>query len=288
MFQKLKEIQGHSGAIYTCTFDGQYLYTGSADKFVTRWNLEEGIQDKFAIKFEQPVYSIENYKNFLFVGLSDGALHVFDLESRTELKYFTQHKEGVFSIKVNSQKNHLYVGDANGNLSVWDLQDLELIIYLPLNVGKIRDVSVSFDGGKFALACQDGTLRLFDSENFNEIVTVNAHKEGATSVLLTSDQIISGGKDAMIRIWSLETGKKINEIPAHNYSVYGLVFIEDNVVSISRDKTVKVWSDTLDFIKRLDAKEGGHRHSVNDIVGLSDSSFATVGDDKRIIVWSRA
>lgn len=287
MFRKAKEIQGHAGAIYACTFDGKYVYTGSADKFVTRWNLEEGTQDHFAIKFEKSVYTLEINQNILFVGLSDGSLHIFDLEERKELKFFTQHKEAIFSITANSIKAHLYVGDADGNISVWDLNTFELLIYIPLNAGKVRDIAVEENGERFALACQDGTVRVIESSYFNEVSTISAHKDGATSVLFYKDQIISGGKDAMIRSWNLSDESKVLEIPAHNYAVYGINKVGDSIVSISRDKTAKVWSNQLDFSKRLDFKEGGHRHSINDMVVLNENEFATVGDDKRIILWSR-
>lgn len=289
MFQKLKEIQGHAGAIYTTAFDGEFLYTGSADKFVTRWNLEEGIQDKFAIKFENSIYSIAIHEKLLFVGLANGALHIFDLEERKELKHFTQHKEAIFSITVDAINKRLYVGDATGNLSVWDIESLDLVIYLPLNAGKIRDIAVASDG-HFALACQDESIRVFESEYFNEISTIQAHKEGATSVMFSpedSSQLISGGKDAHIRLWNWKDGSEIKSIPAHNFAVYRLIETKENIASISRDKTVKIWSKNLDFILRLDAKEGGHRHSVNDGVLIADHTFASVGDDKRIILWSK-
>jgi WD40 repeat protein len=287
MFRKSKEIQGHVGAIYSCTFDGKYVYTGSADKFVTRWDLEKGTQDNFAIKFEQSVYALEINQKNLFVGLSDGSLHIFDLEQRKELKFFTQHKEAIFSIAANPIKAHLYVADAGGNVSVWDLNTFDLLIYIPLNTGKVRDIAVEENGGRFALACQDGTVRIFESSYFNEVSTINAHKDGATSVLFHGDQIISGGKDAMIRSWNLSDEGNLLEIPAHNYAVYGINQVGDSIVSISRDKTVKTWTNQLGFSKRLDLKEGGHRHSVNDIVVLNENEFATVGDDKRIILWSR-
>ena len=290
MFQKQKELQGHAGAIYTCTFDGDYLYTGSADKFVTRWNLDAGTQDKFAIRFETPVYSIEIFKHLLFVGLADGSLHVFDIQKRIELKHFTQHKEAIFSISINELKRQMYVGDALGNLSVWDVDALDLLLYLPLDMGKIRDIQPSADGAFFVLAGQDETIRVFDTDFFNEVSTISAHREGATAVLFdpsNSEQLISGGKDAMLRKWNWKTGTLLLEIPAHNFAVYRLISIGNHIVSISRDKTVKIWNLELNFIKRLDHKEGAHRHSVNDAVRLNDTLFASVGDDKRILLWEQ-
>ncbi|MBL4862478.1 MAG: WD40 repeat domain-containing protein [Crocinitomicaceae bacterium] len=293
MFHKKQEIQGHAGAIYTCTCDHEYIYSGSADKFVTRWNLNDGTQDPFAIKFEQSVYALEICERLLFVGLSDGSMHVFDLDKRVELKYFTQHTKAIFSIKYNPLKGQVYVGDADGNLSVWNRETLELMIYLPLDAGKIRNFAISPNGERFALSGQDGAIRLFEAEYFNEIATIDAHKGGATAVLFhpkNDGLLISGGKDAYLKLWSLEKNELLVEIPAHNFSIYGLVALNNgnHLASISRDKTIKIWkTEDLDFIQRLDFKVGGHRHSVNDIVKLDDVTFVTCGDDKRLIVWEK-
>ena len=122
IFRKRKELTGHSAGVYSLAYDGTFLYSGSADRFVTRWDLETGIQDKFAIRFENPVYSIclVSECKFLAVGLSNGDLHIFYLESKTEIKFFTQHKKAIFSITENGLKQQIYVTDADGNLSIWN------------------------------------------------------------------------------------------------------------------------------------------------------------------------
>lgn len=287
-FRKEKEIQGHSGAIYSCAFDQSYVYSGSADKFVARWLLDEGTQDKFAIRFEQAVYRILIVDHFLIVGRSDGGLHVFDLEARKELKYFTQHTKALFGLASNPIRKHCYAGDADGNLSVWSTETWELLIYFPLDCGKIRDIAVDSSGAHFAVCGQDGFVRIFETSYFNEISTFFAHKDGATAACFgeNPEELITGGKDAMLRRWNWKTGEKLLEIPAHNFAIYRLIRVGDSLVSISRDKTVKVWSESLQFRQRLDQKAGGHRHSVNDCVALSSTKFVTCGDDKRMIVWT--
>jgi WD40 repeat protein len=288
MIQKLLEIEGHAGAIYCSAYDGEFLYTGSGDRYVTRWNLDLGTQDKFAIKFENAIYAMDIYGKHLFVGLSDGHFHVFDIKGRKELKNYTQHITAIFSIRVNSNKNHIYVGDGEGNLSVWDLETFEQVIYLPIGCGKIRDISVDDKGERFVLACQDGTIRVFDSSNFNETHTIDAHRDGATSALFDlndSSVIVSGGKDAMLRRWNLNSQIKTKDIPAHNFAIYRLIQLPSGFVSVSRDKTVKLWSNDLDFLKRIDFKEKAHRNSVNDCVIIDERTFATSGDDRRSILW---
>jgi len=95
---KQKEINGHAASVYAVDGFGQFIYSGSSDKFVARWNLATGIQDKFAIKFEQAIYSltlVDNQRK-LAVGLANGDLHVFDLENRTELKFYQQHTTNIY------------------------------------------------------------------------------------------------------------------------------------------------------------------------------------------------
>lgn len=295
IFKKRKELTGHSAGVYSLAYDGMFLYSGSADRFVTRWDIETGIQDKFAIRFENPVYAIclVNECKFLAVGLSTGDLHIFDLESKTEIKFFTQHKKALFSITENSLKKQLYITDADGNVSIWNSETFDLLLYLPLDCGKIRRIAVSKNGNHFALVGQDGFVRIFDTEFFNEKKTLQAHKGGSTAVLFhpkNEDWILTGGKDALLKCWNWKEEKLLAEIPGHNYVIYDIIPINkgEQFITASRDKTIKIWNtDKLSFLQRLDSKVGGHRHSVNCLVKMNENSFTSGSDDKRIIVWEQ-
>jgi WD40 repeat protein len=295
-FSKLKEISGHSAGIYSLAFDGTFLYSASADKYIARWDIGSGAQDKFAIQFDSPVYScvLINKGTQLVAALANGHFHIFDLVERKELKFFTQHKVAVFATQENPEKDHLYVGDADGNLSVWDIASLDLLIYLPLGCGKIRRIDVDPTGEFFAVCGQDGFLRVFDTRFFNENCSFKAHEGGVTAALFnpnSPDSIFTGGKDAFLRSWNFRTGELLSSIPAHNFIIYDLLSLNDGrtLLSASRDKTIKIFDlETLSFLQRLDLKEGGHRHSVNCLIKLSENSFASGSDDKRMIIWEEA
>lgn len=295
IFQKLKEFIGHAAGVYSLASDGRYIYSASADKYVARWDISSGEQDTFAIKFESPVYSICLAKNdrLLIAGLSNGNMHVFDLEKRIEIKFFTQHIKAVFVVAENKLKDQFYSADADGNLAVWDSEQLSLLLYFPLNCGKIRRLSVSEDGAFFAIASQDGFVRVFDTLYFNEISSFNAHKDGATSIMfhpLDSSKIFSGGKDALLKLWKWRSSELILEIPAHNYVIYDILSLNNgqNFATASRDKTIKIWNtESMRFLQRLDHKDGGHRHSVNCLININEEEFASGSDDKRIIHWQK-
>lgn len=290
-FEKVQSFLGHSSSVYTLDSDANYIYSGSADCFVTRWEIASGKQDKFAIKFEFAVYSLRliNQQQQLLVGLASGDLHIFDLITRKELKFYQQHKEAIFCIQYNEKLNQFYAADAVGNLSVWDAVSFDLLGYFPLDCGKIRRIAVDSSGEKLALACQDGTIRVIDALTFSELHKIDAHNDGVGSVVFSPTDatiLYSGGKDALLKKWNIQSKQLLITIPAHNYMIYELQFIGEHLLSASRDKTIKCWdANNLSIQQRLDFKSKGHKHSVNALVSLSTDWFVSCSDDRQVISW---
>jgi WD40 repeat protein len=290
ILQKISEFSGHSSGIYSLIVHDEKIYSASADGFIARWNSETGLQDKFAINIGKPVYALLISGNYLWAGTNAGDIYVFDLEQRIEIKHFIQHHAGIFSIIENPQLNVVYSADSDGNVAVWDALTLDLHLFLPLSCGKIRRMTVSPEGDFLAVGGQDGYVRVFDTQYYNEVSSFYAHQDGVSAILFhpnKKNEMYSGGKDAIIRLWHWQSGSRLKEIPAHNFVVYDLVYLNDLkiVVSASRDKTMKIWSEELQFMERIDQRLGGHRHSVNTLAKFSDDQFISGSDDKRIVSW---
>ncbi len=293
-FVKTKEFIGHSGQIFSIAFDGNFIYSSSADKFVTRWNFQTSQQDKFAIRFEISPYTISLISNYekLAVGLENGDLHIFDLLNRKEVKFYQQHKSAVFSALENKSKSHFYSCDADGNLAVWNTSSLKLELFLPFNCGKIRRMTLNSDESKLFLACQDGFIRILETHFYNLIDEIYTHEGGVTALCLDPNNetiFLTGGKDAHLKVWNLTTKRCIKSIPAHNYVIYDILFLAyDKFVTISRDKSIKIWDkETFSVIQKIDSKSKGHKHSVNSIVKLNENSFVTASDDKTIKIFEQ-
>jgi WD40 repeat protein len=290
--QKKLTISGHSAAVYDISFDGELLYSCSADKFVTRWHPETGDQDGFAVKCTSAPYSlsVDSSTGLLWIGLSSGDLHIIDTKEKKEVKFFQQHKVAIFSIIHLSKKSFSIVSDADGNLSIWN-KNLKLELLMPLDCGKIRHMSCDENQDLLFVHGQDGNIRIIETKGFNEISTIQAHIGGACCSVLISEndgRMVSGGKDALLKSWSWKEEKSLEVIPAHNFAIYDLVHLEkaNILVSASRDKSLKIWqADSLEFLSKIDLKNGGHKHSVNRIIQLGDRSFASCSDDSKIIRW---
>lgn len=291
MLRKSGEIIGHSAPIYDLTIHRDHLYSASGDGFVARWNIKDLTQDTFSIKCSKPPYSLVAANGHLWFGLSNGDMHVIDLEQKTEIKYFQQHRHAIFSLVSISQKNLILAGDADGNLSIWDDHLSKLLLILPLNCGKIRKINVHPDGSLFVVHGQDELIRIFETTNFNELVTLQGHENGAncsTFSVVDSKLLYSGGKDGLLKIWDWQNEQLLKSIPAHNFALYDIIEIPEkhDFVTISRDKSIKVWhTQDLEFQQKIESKQGGHKHSVNAIQCLHESRLYTASDDRKIIQW---
>jgi WD40 repeat protein len=292
-FSKRLEIRGHNAAIYSILFDGEHLFSASGDKFVTKWNIISGIQEKFAIKVEDAVYKIAllNNNSILAIGTSTGKLHLVDLKTNKELKLYVQHRSAIFEIKENPQKGQFYTTDADGNFAVWSLKDLSLLLFLPLACGKIRQILPSKNGELLFLACQNEQIKVLETTYFNDISSFKGHDLAVNCLAFLDEKeetLISGGKDGHINHWDWKNERLIKSIPAHNFGIYKLLKIETSseFISISRDKSIKVWDEKFSIVtQKIERKQGGHSHAVDDLIRISENCFATCSDDKKIILW---
>jgi WD40 repeat protein len=290
-----KILTGHSSAVYAVIpgIESNRFYTGAGDGFVAEWNLETGSQEKFSAKLENPVFSILflPLKKWLLAATSTGSIHCINLIEKKEIRHLALHRGPIYHMVYLPLQNQFVVAGGDGVLSTWSAESMELVRSIPVGDMKLRKIAVEQDGKRMAVACGDGTVRIFETDFLNETVTIPGHIGGAGCVAWHPDKkiLVTGGKDGMIRCWhSGENFRKVLELPAHKTAVYTIAFSQGGEVcaSCSLDKTIKTWeSSTFEFIEKMDFANGGHQRSVNDLCWAA-GKLITVSDDRRIIVWS--
>lgn len=294
--QHIGKLTGHAAPIYALEKGRKpnTIFSGGGDNIVAEWNIETMEPEKFQVKLNFTVYSICHIpeKNLLLIGNAVGGIHVIDLEQKAEIRYFTVQKKSIFSLKYSSITGHFYALSAGGVMTVWQLDGFKLLRTLPLCDGKLRDLAFNEGHKLIAIACGDARIRIFDTEFYNELYTLEGHELSVNAVAFHPSKklLISGGRDAYIRFYNVENGfELVRSIPAHNFAIYSLAFSPDGkyMASASRDKTLKIWSATdFDTPVRLDYKNEGHRHSVNALFWSDfEDTLISTGDDKTLRTW---
>lgn len=298
---------GHKGPVYVliaATEPGTFL-SGSGDGLVVLWDLARPDAGEVMVNVGQAIFSMFLWpeSHLLFVGTEGGGLHVVDLVARKELHLYDVHRKGIFSIAALPKKRLACAG-GDGTLSIWQVgenRELQLLRHFPVVEEKLRKLCVPSDGNSLALACGDGTVRILDTQLFNETHTMQGHPPlvdldtdasfiGALALAYhpTRPVLFSAGKDGHVRLWRTDQEyEQLGGMPAHKAGIYQVAFSANGryLATASRDKSAKVWSaDDLRPMARLDRLADGHTHSVNAVLWLGDA-LLTASDDRRIILW---
>jgi len=285
MLQSRLVSQGHQGPIYAVDINQSWIYTTAGDRFIARWNVATGEQDKFSIQLEKPAYCITFFNQFLFAGCTNGAVICIDVESKKLLWETNLFGHSIFSLIYHEQSKLLFVGDGESNLYALGETGVKKVAF-NLAAGKIRSLTVA--ANQLFAGCQDGKIRVFDCETLNEIADIVAHKGSVNALLYieVANQLYSGGTDGHISIIDCTNYQRVKTIPAHYQTVYDLKLFNDKLLSSSLDKSIKIWSmEPLTVDQKLTVQQKGHSKSVNKLAMINDHSFVSVGDDKRLIFW---
>jgi outer membrane protein assembly factor BamB len=278
---KSRVFRGHSGPVYALAHDSEFVYSTSSDRFVTRWNLETGEQDRFAVQLDSPAYCIFVKDSILFVGCNNGTVRAIDLITKKLLWELNRFGKAVFALCWSHTLNLLLIGDQEGNLYAID-ETGKFSWYFPLDSGKIRVIREF--GTAFLVGSQDGKLRSFQTPSLNENWSSQVHEGSVYCVLKTENGYVSGGLDGHVTQLK-ENGTIIKKIPVHYQSVYAVELFEEGFVTCSKDKTIKVWTKDWRIRQKIDGI-GAHLKSVNALFPMEDG-FVTASDDKTIRFWNK-
>lgn len=294
--QKLAQLTGHSSSVYgLCEGPtSNIFFSGSSDGVVAEWDMENTEKAKIAVKIETAVYSVEfiREKKILLIGNGIGGVHIVDYIQKKEIKLLQLHKAPVFDIKYSKKNNCFYTASSDGSIAIVSMDDY-YTVQIKLCPEKARQLNLNLDESLLAVACGDGSVRIFNTLTFKQENTITAHNLSSNAICFHPDKnlLISGGRDAIVNIWDIKQDYElVQTIPAHNYAIYSIGFSPDKklMATASRDKTVKIWNaESFDLIKRLDNKSSkGHLNSVNRLMWEKETGkLITTGDDRSIILW---
>jgi WD40 repeat protein len=108
----------------------------------------------------------------------------------------------------------------------------------------VRCLAWSPDGRWLASGAEDGLIRLWSTETWQPLHTLEGHPRVVRSLAFdpASQRLLSSGNDPLIRLWTVRDGReRANLRGTKNNSV---AFSPDGewIFAAGSDKTIKVWS----------------------------------------------
>jgi WD40 repeat protein len=242
--------------------DAKRAVSWSMDRTLRVWDLDEGRADQVLQGHEGAVTTctLEGKSDLLVSGSDDTTVRVWNL-SGALIHTLRGHTAPITCVAV-LDGNLIVSGSQDRSLRVWSLQGGEALQVLEGHSLGILGCTVSPDGRILASWSQDRTIRLWSLELVEEegppvrpLATLAGHEGAVLDCTFYSegDRLVSGSADRTVRIWDVETSEPLAVLVGHEGPVRAVAIdsrptrgtlapMTAQIVSASDDRTLRVWN----------------------------------------------
>lgn len=294
----VRTLTGHLSSINSLAFspNGETLASGSADRTVKLWNLDEAVQPVslagHSSLIDTVVFSPDG--RTLASGSWDHSIKVWNLGTGLKKAPFVslshnlcQHSGWITCIAISPDGHTLVSGSADQTIKIWNLETGNLCGTLAGHSGTVCSLIMSQDGEILASGSADKTIKIWHLGSRNIQLTLKGHLDAVNSLTFSpSGQIlISASADKTIKLWNLNKGTLLHTLNGHSEAINSVAInVQGNtLISGSADKTIKIWHPgSGELLHTL----SGHSAGVTCVAISPDSRLIASGSqDKTIKIW---
>lgn len=216
----LADVRQHDKGVFAIQRVGQRLYTGGGAGKLTAWDIStcRTIESLHLTNRSIRSLAYAPERQELAVGCSDQQVYLVDAATMTIKSHWQAHSNSVFAVAYHPDGMHLLTGGRDALLRSWSLADADahgtgthstLIQDLPAHWYTINSIAVSGNGQHMATASRDKTIRLWRTEDYALLGTLDLTRSGHThsvnALLWLGGTLISVGDDRRVLGWQLGT-----------------------------------------------------------------------------------
>ena len=313
--KELVTLHGHEGYVSSVAFtpDGKRIISGSSDGTIKVWDSSVDRESAKIVGHNNLVYSIafSTDSKRIISGSRDGTIKVWDVSSGTEAMTLGGGRKFIMDMSFSPDGKRIVAVTPFSTISIWDAETgaemvtlyspkgrLKLIgaklyngetatLYKEEDKNRVLSVVFSPDGKHLASRNADKTIKVFDTETGEKVVTLRGHEDWVTCTSFSPDgkRIVSGGADGRVMVWDAASGTEVMSLRGHRRVVACVVFSPDGkrIASASYDGTANVWDATNG--KELTTLRG-HGDMVHSVAFSPDGERIISGSmDRTVRLW---
>lgn len=284
----IKEFK-HDNNVFSVVFspDGKQLASGSEDKTMKLWNIEE---EELLHTFEGHFSTINDIafhpKGKYIYSAGDKTIRIWKPEG-AYINNLRGHRTYIWSISTTSDGNKVATGSFEEDFYFWDMINTSLIKTFSGHKKSVLSVDISPDDNHIASGSLDETIKLWDIRSGNEIRTGYGHSGNIYDIEFSPDgkYLVTASGDNTLKLWDVLTFNQVRTFKGHKEAVMAVNFSPDglHILSASYDKTIRLWevhSGETVFVYN------NPEDAVNTVRFSPDGKyFASGGNDNKAMVY---
>lgn len=172
------------------------------------------------------VWSIHSDDDFVYAGMQDGSLNVWDRESLTFFKSVSETTSPLLGLQSSGRR--VFAASSDGKVYVFSKDGLSLEESLDDSTSPLT--SLAIDSSRVYAASSDGFLLVWDISGLSFVSRLSGSSDALNSVAADSSQIVAGGSDGNLYVWrsdglSFDRKVRVSDSSVNSVSISGgLVF----------------------------------------------------------------
>ncbi|KAI9597165.1 WD40-repeat-containing domain protein [Syncephalis fuscata] len=242
---KIKSFRGHQLSV-TCvavSSNGQYLYSGSKDGSIVKWDLfaskkikvisggRKGTKNYPGHTDQVMALAISSDDKYMASGGRDRVIHIWSVADDTLLTTFRHHKDGISGLAFRKGANQLYSASLDRSVKVWNIDQLSYIETLFGHQDVITGIDTLSKEQCITVGARDRTLRIWKipdetqlvfrgggtgvkkSEEINDKADLPIEGSMDCVALLNEEYSVTGGDSGLLALWHIGRKRPLYTCP---------------------------------------------------------------------------